>query len=95
MIPEKQEPKYSSDQGGIFNRQSGEYIPHDEPVFILRARDKHAVEAISYYYDIVGDAHHAQVVMARREQFHAFAKEHPERMKEPDTDKSINLQLIA
>lgn len=94
-IPEKQEPKYSSDQGGIFNRQSGEYIPHDEPVFILRARDKHAVQTLQFYSDMAKDEHHRSVVDTRIEQFAAFKHGQPERMKEPDTDKTINLRPIA
>lgn len=94
-IPEQQEPKYDADHGGIFNRQSQEYIPHDEPVMIFRARDIHAMRAIEFYASHCTDQHHRDVVFARADQFKAFAEQHPERMKEPDTDKSINLTATA
>ncbi len=84
-LPKEQEPKYTTNGHAIVNRTSGEEIPADEPIFILRARDKHAVEVLSYYYDLVVDANHGRVVILRREQFHAFAKANPHRMKEPDS----------
>lgn len=90
-LPVKQEPKYNSDQGGIFNRASGEYIPHEEPVFILRARDKHAIQTLQFYADMVKDEHHQSVVAARIAHFTNYQMNYPERMKEPDTDKGIEL----
>lgn len=90
-IPVRQEPKYCICDGKITNRQSGKAIPPEEPIFILRARDIHAVELLGHYLNRVQDDHHASVVDARIKHFRDFAEKYPERMKEPDTDKSIEL----
>ena len=52
----EQESKYEADQNGdIFNRISGNYIPSDEPIMIFRARDKHAAAMIAYYKKLCTD----------------------------------------
>lgn len=82
-----QEPKYDVNKDGrLVNRFSGEVIPDDEPVFVLRARDMKAAQAILDYGDSCSDKEHREVVHGRYHDFMAFAKNHPERMKEPDTD---------
>lgn len=104
------EPKYKIVNGKIVNRASGEAIPDDEPIFILRARDKHALATLEAYHLQVrgpakpgqalaplaaiwpegnamiptGSSHEAAVAI-RRAQFARFAKQNPDRMKEPDT----------
>jgi len=81
-----QEPKYCVGlDGALVNRQSGESIPDDEPIFILRGRDKYAADVLVYYEQMVADQNHAKAVSIRRKQFERFAKENPTRMKEPDT----------
>lgn len=98
-----QEPKYTVRGGRIVNRASGEAIPDDEPVFILRARDVLAIDALVAYSVIVGaDAQRLYTDPAKREaylkmadhhaavdcrigDFSKFKKQHPERMKKPDT----------
>lgn len=84
----KQEPKYQANGGRIFNRASGEQIPDDEPVFILRARDSTAIATLLHYY--MGhlasqNDQHAEAVLGRLHDFQRFQREHPERMKYPDT----------
>lgn len=81
-LTEQQEPKYG---GTLFNRASGEAIPTDEPVFIFRARDRHAVAALGFYAGDLANASHFQAVRQRIIDFKAFTSAHPERMKEPDT----------
>ena len=71
--------------GRIWNRHSGEPIPDDEPVFIFRARDVHAVAALEYYAERCKDPSQANTVFGRATDFRLFARNHPERMKEPDT----------
>lgn len=98
-----QEPKYNAyvfDANGdmqalepdyelrIVNRVSGEPIPDDEPIFILRARDIHALDTLADYHDRCDDIGHSQAVVSRIRNFEDFKKQHPERMKEPDTDES-------
>lgn len=80
-----QEPKYDVANGRLFNRVSGESIPDDEPVFILRARDVHAVATIGWYAGHCKNQEHVEIVKQRWLDFQQFRDEHPERMKEPDS----------
>ncbi len=91
----KQEPKYAISDGKLVNRQSLQPIPEDEPLFILRGRDKLAADAIGFYLIAVegaiekagriGSASHIRAVELRLNQFRDFAKAHPDRMHLPDT----------
>jgi hypothetical protein len=83
-----QEPKYRFDGGRVINRASGEAIPQDEPVFVFRARDRKALEALNAYFAEIDDADHITAVHERIADFTRFATQHPERMKEPDTATS-------
>ncbi len=83
----EQEPKYGVNENGkLVNRVSGEPIPDDEPVFILRARDVHAAIIIRDYAMYCADDEHREVVLGRWADFRRFAADHPDRMKEPDTE---------
>lgn len=86
-LPQSQEPKYttSSKHGRLVNRSTGKAIPDDEPVFILRAQDMLALEALRAYLSSVIDPVHAAVVGSRFDDFSAFAATHPDRMKMPDS----------
>ena len=86
-LPVAQEPKYTVNGTHIVNRASGEAIPHDEPVFIFRARDKLAVRALLDYAARCTGEHYA-AVRKRVKHFRAFTSRHPERMKTPDTAAS-------
>ena len=81
----KQEPKYKIVGDNLVNRTSDEVIPDDEPVFIFRARDVHAVSVLVHYWAIIGDEKHQKAVYDRVRDFRKFLHDHPERMKEPDT----------
>lgn len=83
-----QEPKYKIQNGKIVNRASGEAIPDDEPIFIMRARDRHAAGAIWAYAERVANKEHREVVRDRVRDFDEFTAEHPERMHEPTTEAS-------
>ena len=86
------DPKYDFKNQRIVNAASGELIPLDEPCMIFRARDVWAVYAIESYLDDIevgigdDDTSHVTAVKERVEAFRRFAREHPERMKGPDTD---------
>ena len=81
----EQESKYTCVSGKLRNRVTGEEIPADEPVFILRAKDKHAVEALRAYADLCTDEKHRKTVLNRCRDFDTFASNNPDRMKEPDS----------
>lgn len=81
----KQEPKYTVNGHAIVNRASGEEIPADEPVFVFRARDVHAREALEAYAAVLTPGDHRDAVVQRVSDFAWFAYWSPDRMKEPDT----------
>jgi hypothetical protein len=85
----EQEPKYEFRDGNIFNRASGEMIPTNEPVMVFRARDKHALAMIHYYRSLVENQEHQIAVDRRIADFSAFAFNHAEQMKEPDTQLNL------
>lgn len=84
-MPVSQEPKYGIRDNRLFNRASGEFIPEDEPVFIFRARDTHAVNILAGYAREVLNAEHASAVWSRVDDFKRFWDANPDRMKQPDT----------
>lgn len=91
-----QDPKYIT--GRIINNSTGEPIPQDEPVFLFRARDLHAVTVLEFYSELLDgpdDAEHREAVRLRIEEFYAFRYSHPERMKQPDTDLEDMAQVMA
>lgn len=81
-----QEPKYtvSSKDGRLVNRATGKPIPDDEPVFVLRAQDIHALPTLHAYLSLVREIDQAAAVTNRITAFQDFALAHPDRMKEPD-----------
>ena len=97
-LPTEQEPKYTVNGTHIVNRATGEVIPHDEPVFIMRAKDRHAQAVLQRYLTLILQSDnatsreqlhdyspHYKAVEIRLRQLRAFADEHPDRMKYPDT----------
>lgn len=102
-----QEPKYDvNEEGNLFNRASGEEIPEDEPVFILRARDVLAHQAIDYYHRIssysmeerqlsLAEQEQRRAIKIRLDQFRRFAKDNPDRMKKPDTQLGLPFMEIG
>ena len=66
------------------SRSSAEPIPDDEPIFVLRAKDRLAVRTLTAYFSAIEDPEHARAAGVRLEDFKRFSREHPERMKDPD-----------
>src|ERR1035438_7968460 len=94
-MPRKIDGKFSTDGELIFNTVSGETIPDDEPLFLLRARDWYALAAINAYqnatYEDCNDLHKAGIQQVR-EKFCQFQAAHPERMKQPGITKHLKLE---
>lgn len=85
VIHPTQDPKYGIRDNRLVNMATGEPIPDDEPVMIFRAKDVHAGFAIFEYARKCCDADHRDAVAARYVEFRNFARDNPDRMKEPDT----------
>lgn len=83
--------RFSVDGDEVIKTSNGEKIPHDEPLLILRARDHLAVPLLRIYQQlsIVDGCNdwfldQQQTTIA---DFETFAREHPERMKQPGITK--------
>lgn len=88
--------KYGTSGGRIINTVSGEEIPEDEPLFLLRARDNNAIALLHSYLNICkkrgcNDLHLAGIQQVL-DKFQAFATNHPERMKQPGITKHLQLE---
>lgn len=84
-LPLAQEPKYTTNGRSIINRATGEAIPDDEPVFIMRARDRNALFGMIEYARRCADPDHVAAVDKRISDFAQFAALYPHRIKHPDT----------
>lgn len=85
MLSPCNDTKYFVHDGSYVNRYSHEIIPANEPVFILRARDRHAIATLQRYLDLTHDAEHQIAVGKVIQRFMVYAEGHQGRMKEPDT----------
>jgi hypothetical protein len=83
--------KFKFENGRFINRVSGEAIPDNEPVILFRARDRHAVELLNFYWKLATDEHHREAISDRIEEFLAYRAAHPERVKEPGITRHIKL----
>ncbi len=82
-MEKQQEPKYNVTMGGhLYNRDTSE--PVDEPIFIIRAQDIHAVPTLRTYLGLCTGVEHKLMVKGRIKYFEDFAEANPDRMKEPD-----------
>jgi hypothetical protein len=78
----------------IINLVSGEAVPEDEPLFLLRARDRHAYDTLMHYLHLCeGDCNdlHLEGIKQRIRKFTDFASAHPERMKQPGVTRHLKL----
>ena len=75
------------EQGQLIKISNGEVLPEDEPLFLVRARDRLAIPLLQVYevlsrMDGCNDWHHAKLERTISA-FIQFSKDHPERMKQP------------
>ena len=83
MTP-KQNEKYGVNvKGRIYNRHTLREIPQDEPLFILRASDLHALSTVQFYANECGDPTQRQICQQIALRFATWRNAHPEAMKEP------------
>jgi len=82
----KIDEKFST-TGDIVKLSNGEIVPEDEPLFLIRARDRLAVAALEAYRVLSQEDgcidYHFEHLDKDIEAFKRFREEHPERMKQP------------
>lgn len=87
-----QDPKYDIEVDEEFgtwqlcNSATGVIIPNDEPIFILRAKDVHAVLTLYDYKRRCLNDEHRQAVLNRIQDFLVWQNKHAIRVREPDTN---------
>ena len=64
-------------------RSNGAPIPQDEPLFILRAKDRKALPAMVAYNMILDNLDQKASVMKTINDFRAFQEKNPDKMGEP------------
>ncbi len=69
----RQAGKYEIDIGRIKNFKTKEIIPKCEPIFILRAQDKHAVHTLIAYMEACETAAQREGVSRRLADFAVYA----------------------
>lgn len=92
-IPMRQiDPKFRIEGDQILNA-AGRPIPEDEPLFLLRAKDRHALDTLEYYRTLCAQDHctdyHLQGIEDRILAFDQFRLKHPERMKQPGSTRGL------
>ena len=79
--------RFHIDGEEIIKTSNGQPIPHDEPLLILRARDRLAIPLLRIYQQLsIVDGCNDWFLGEQKitiADFEAFAREHPERMKQP------------
>ena len=83
----------TSTEGAVFEPSSGDAVPADEPLFVLRGRDNLALRLLDEYVrqsveDGCNDYHFDKLEQAIR-RFKAFADKHPDRMKQPSVTRGL------
>jgi hypothetical protein len=80
--------KFSCDGNRIINVNTSEPIPDDEPVFLLRAKDKAAIRALSEYgvecTRIGSPQTHLDAIADRIADFAIWQADHKPTLKVPD-----------
>lgn len=81
-----QDPKYGIQDSRLVNMTTGEPIPHDEPVFIFRAKDKKIVAALTAYFMACENPDHVAAVEQRIVSIEAWQDRNIDMLKEPDSN---------
>lgn len=97
-VAEPIDGKFGWLNGQIVNLVSGEAIPKDEPLFLLRGRDHVAYNAITAYLSECEESGCNELHLAGigqvRDRFAQFAIDHPERMKQPGITRHLKLSPV-
>ena len=79
--------KYKVEGNKIIKRSNGEAIPDDEPIFILRGRDRLSLRTVAYYLtqsSLDGcTMYHIDGIHEAIQKFRDFQIKHSELMKQP------------
>ena len=71
-----QDPKYGIRDNRLVNMETGKPIPTNEPVFMFRAKGKHAADILSLYGSGSKVKSHKEAVFKRARDFSKFRDAH-------------------
>ncbi len=77
------ERKYKIKDGQLVKRIGEKPIPDDEPLFILRAKDRKALSTLVAYNMILDNLEQKREVTKSINDFRVFQEQNPEKMAEP------------
>lgn len=77
------ERKYKIQDGKLVKRIGEKPVPDDEPLFILRAKDRKALPALVAYNMILDNLDQKAEVNKTINDFRRFQEQNPEKMGEP------------
>jgi len=80
-----QDPKYVIIDGKICNEKTKKAIPANEPVFMIRGKDKNATKTIAFYASLCINPEHRLSVLERCGEFSHFAGNNASRMRDADS----------
>lgn len=75
--------KYKIEGGRLVKRSNGVPVPEDEPLFILRAKDRNALPALVAYSALCVSLEHKEEVTKSVNDFVRFRNQNPNVMGEP------------
>jgi len=78
------ERKYQILDGKLVKRDKEIPVPEDEPLFILRAKDRKALPALLAYHMILDRLDQKEAVTKCINDFREFQEKNPELMSEPE-----------
>jgi hypothetical protein len=78
------ERKYKILDDKLVKRDKSIPVPEDEPLFILRAKDRKALPALLAYHMILDRLDQKEAVTKCIKDFREFQEKHPELMGEPE-----------
>ena len=73
--------KYRIHNGKVRNKYTDEYIPESEPTFIIRAKDKTALQTLKAYAELQDPKIATDIHQGAIKDFEEFAEAHPELMQ--------------
>jgi len=78
------ERKYTIEDNQLVKKDNQVPVPNDEPVFILRAKDRKALPALLAYLMILDRLDQRESVTLCINDFRKFQEENPDKMHEPE-----------
>lgn len=78
------ERKYKIKDNQLVKRDTEVPVPPEEPLFILRAKDRNALPTLVAYSMICDNLEHRQEVQKSVADFKEYLRLYPENMSEPD-----------